>query len=442
MDDGCSSATLDDAMVDFEPSDDDQDLPTVAEEEEEKDKVPPPELPPIPAIFASFVSAAAWAVMSAATRTLLVNGVPTLVQSIHREAEMLLASQRSRDDEKPRATVSPAITTAVPIEEPETSSAVLHCDGISSRQAAADQEALISSTARFAAQQRRVASPQAGRQDSSHPRATPHTYAAKVFRGLQGPHLAPAPRSDAYVYKRNKIDVAFLGILLTVIASHRQPSFMKHDAVAVMEAADVLARKLKDFPGATLAHALGHAAAPCSTSSWTTSAHELLLALRAAYRNARRPIAWPQLPLPIAPVAMADTRACAVPAVAQRDATGGGETCDHRNGARASQTAYGHSRRGRRQGNMRNPVSSSASKVGLTGRRVGKEKGNDKEKDNGKEKGNGKQKGNGNDKGKGKGRNLHRPAMPHRPPAELLLTPSPALLPPSGGARSSLHLGW
>lgn len=421
MDDGYSSVTLDYAMVDFERSHDHQDFPAAVkkEAEGEEHKPPPPELPPIPTIYAGFVSAAAWAAMSAATRTLLVNGVPTLVESIHREREIELAGQRAQVDEKLRAAVSPATTTAVRIEEPEASSAVLHCDSIiSSRQAAADREALISSTARFAAEQRRVASLQASRQNSSCPRATPHTHAAEGFQGLQGPPLAPAPapRNAAYVYKRNKNDVAFLGILLTVIASHYQHSFMKHDAPAVMEAAGTLTRELKDYPGATLAHALGHAAAPSSTPSLRTSVHDLLLALRAAYRNACRPITWPQLPRAIPPVAAADTQDCAVPAVAQRNATGGGGNPDNR----VHIHAPGHARRGRRQGNVRDPVSRGASKFGLAGRRLGKEKGN----------------------GKGRGKGLHRPAAPHPPPSAFFATPTPAFMPPSGGAGSSLHFGW
>lgn len=479
MDDGCSSGTLDNTPVDFEPSDDNQDLSAAVKEEaaEEEDKPRAPALPLIPAIYASFVSPAAWAAMSAATRSLLVNGIPTLVESIHREEEMALANRRAQVDEKPRVAVSPATTTAVPITEPEAPSTVLHCDGIiSSRQAAADREALISSTARFAAEQRRVASLQAGRQNSSRRHITPHAHAAKGFQGPQEPTLAPAPsRNGAYVYKKKKNDISFLGILLTVIASHHQHSFMKHDAAAVMRAAGILTRELKDFPGATLAHVLGHAAAPSSTSSLTTLAHELLLVLRAAYGNACRPITWPQLPRSIPPVAAVDAQNCAIPAVAKRNATGVGKKPDNRNHARSSLIAHachpttwsqppqsippvdvadaqncavpavahrnatisgkkpdnrvhvhahGNSRRGRRQGNVRDPVSKGASKFGLAGRRLGKEKGN----------------GNGN--GRGKGKNLHRPAVPHPPPAASFVTPAPALLPPSGGAGSSSHLGW
>ena len=476
MDIGHSSGTLDNTTVDFEPSDDDQDLSGAVKEEaaEEEGKPRPPGLPLIPAIYASFVSPAAWAAMSAATRTLLVSGIPTLVESIHREEKMVLANRRALVDEKPRAAVSPATTTAVHVKEPEAPSTVLHCDGIiSSRQAAADREALISSTARFAAEQRRVASLQAGRQNSSRPRPTPHARAAEGFQGLQEPALAPAPsRNGAYVYKKNKNDMAFLGILLTVIASHRQHSFMKHDAAAVMRVAGILARELKDFPGATLAHALGHAAAPSSTPSLTTSAHELVLVLRAAYGNACCPITWPQLPRSIPPDAAVDAQNCAVPAVVKRNATGVRKKNDKRNHARSSLIAHacrlttwpqlpqsippvdvadaqrcaapavahrnataggktpdnrvhahGNSRRGRRQGNVRDPVSKGAIKFGLPGRRLGKEKGN----------------GNGN--GRGRGKNLHRPAVPRPPPAAFFVTPASALQPPSGGAGSSSHLG-
>lgn len=449
--DWCSSvATDDDAMAGFESSaDGDQDPPAAAneQEEEEEEEVPRPELPPVPPLLAGFVSSAAWAAMSAATRTLLANGVPTLVKSVHREKEeMVLAGQRVRVGEEPRApAVSPPTTTPVPVEEPDAMSPVLHCNGISSRQAAADKEALISSTARFAAEQRRVASLQPGnnRDSSSCPGAMSFAMAAEgpqgyASEGPQEPQLTPAPQpqNGAYVYKRHNIDVSFIGILLTVIASHRQPSFRKHDAPAVMEAAGSLARELKDFPGATLAYALGHAAATTSSSSsLTTSAHELLLALRAAYRNACRPIAWPQLPRSIAPVAVAETEAFAVPAVAQRNVTGGGETSDgHNSGALASSstTNHGQSRRGRRHGPTRDPVfSRAASKIGLNGRRLSKEKSS----------------GSGNNgSGRGRGKTLRRPAVPHPPPPPppaLFQTPAPALLPPHGGARSSLQrFGW
>lgn len=522
--------STDDALVDSDSTDNDHDRPAAAtekmeEQEEDEEEISPSELPPIPTIFADFVSAAAWAAMSAATRALLVSGVPTLIKSIHREKEKKELTRKGArvDDEESLATVGACTATgaAVRVEEPEASSAVLHWDGISSKQAAADKEALISSSARFSSEQKRVASLQAGRQDSVGPgavkkgvfprtavleaereppllaghqessgpsRVTPTTYAAigpplgshsappsglaavkkvvisrapilgaeqervaSLLAGHQhslppprvtsgtyatilpplGPHSAPAysapaPQKCAYNYHPEEGDFAFIGILLTVIASYRQVAFRKYDAQAVMEAASILVSELTDCPGATLAYALGHAAATFSTSSLRTSAHELLLALRAGYRNACRPISWSQLPPPT--VTAADAKACAVPRVAQRSALGGGKS-DRRNSARTPTSTHGPPRRGvdrRRKGNAKDPSARGAKKVDLYGRRLGKEK----------------EKVFGLAKGRGNFKNTRSRAAPHPPPpAALFSPPAAAALPSFGGARLGLQPG-
>lgn len=311
---------LSEAMHNPEFSDASKDSP-VADEE---GALPPDDLPPIPSIFKDSVSAAKWAGMSVVARAMHFNIASRSMRRIQRqEAKKSFVRQQEMEDKEAHANIAVAAIAAARAAQ-QASAAVHHRDellrqyDIAERAASESARAADECAAELAAEERRADALLAKRRRTERrgppiPRqlpASPHLSSPSRSASPPPPKLDQAlassagavsmhtPEGGAYVYEndRQEGDSAFLGVLLSKFASHRQVLFSVNDACAVEAAAAALAYVTEDNPFATLKDVLDHAVADPDFPAISAGGHRLLMALRSAHRHAISEVTWPRLP--------------------------------------------------------------------------------------------------------------------------------------------------
>lgn len=149
----------------------------------------------------------------------------------------------------------------------------------------------------------------------------------------------PEVKPPVYRYQELGVDRAFLQVPVRDFVRYRQLAFEHDHAVAVSAAAASLMALMEDFPTATLSFVVRKSRPPLPSPTVTAAAHELLLALRAAYKSSISTPKWPRH---------------------QATLTAGGGASNRGMRANNKRGAHAVEAQGRRN-NGRNPSSSSSS---------------------------------------------------------------------------------
>lgn len=290
---------------------------------DEEGALPPDDLPPIPIIFKGSVSAAKWADMSVVARAMHINIAARSMRRVQQqEAKKSLVRQQEMEDKEAHANIAAAAIAAARATQ-QASTAVHHRDellrqyDIAERAASESARAADACIAELAAEERRAAALLVKRRRTERrgppiprqPPVSPHLRSPSRSASPPPPELDQAPSSGgavsthtpeggAYVYEddRQEGDSAFLGVLLSEFACHRQVLFLVNDACAVEAAAAALAYVTEDNPFTTLNDVLDHAVADPDFPAISAGGHRLLMALRSAHRHAISEVTWPRLP--------------------------------------------------------------------------------------------------------------------------------------------------
>ena len=140
-------------------------------------------------------------------------------------------------------------------------------------------------------------------QTSCSPRSSSTATSLGRWVGPSAPSARPPPStvafakpgvtSPAYRYQELGVDRAFLEVPIRYFVRYRQLAFEQDHAVAVSAAAASLLALMEDFPTATLSFVLRKSRPPLPSATVSAAAHELLLALRAAYKCSIYTPKWP-----------------------------------------------------------------------------------------------------------------------------------------------------
>lgn len=163
----------------------------------------------------------------------------------------------------------------------------------------------------------------------------------------------PEVKPPAYRYQELGVDRAFLQVPMQDFVRYRQLAFEQDHAVAVSAAAASLMALMEDFPTATLSFVVRKSRPPLPSPTVTAAAHELLLALRAAYKSSISTPNWPRHQVTLATGGGASNRGMRAN---NKRGTQGVEAQGRRNNGRnpsSSSTQHGrrdNNRRGRNSG--------------------------------------------------------------------------------------------